>query len=244
MQFFRRILSRFQKKDGIFFMKIQQLLGFAPKNLRYYEEAFTHPSQQNKGIRLSYERLEFLGDAVLGAIVSDYLFHQAPLEDEGYLTKMRSKIVHRNHLNIIGKKLQLRSYLKAETMLNRLGDNVDGNLFEALIGAIYIDVGYDKAAEFIRRVLINSDEEIKGLEDKIISYKSFIIEWGQKNKRKLFFETEEENLGVKTDKKYFVSTLYLDEKVFAKSRETSKKRAEEKAARRAFFKIQGKAHSF
>ena len=107
---FPRLFSK--KKDGIFYNKIKNLLGFAPKNLSYYSEAFTHPSYQfQKATRKSYERLEFLGDAILGAVIADYIFTNAPEQDEGYLTKMRSKIVERRNLNQLGKDMGLLDFL-------------------------------------------------------------------------------------------------------------------------------------
>ncbi|GIZ14242.1 ribonuclease III [Capnocytophaga catalasegens] len=240
MLFYKKIVSRFRKKDGIFFIKLEKLLGFAPKNLRYYEEAFTHPAvKKAQGTpHISYERLEFLGDAVLGAVIAHYLFTEAPNENEGYLTKMRAKMVQRNYLNQIGEELKLKDFLKNENKPNLLGGNITGNLFEALVGAIYLDQGYQKATQFIYRVLINSHINIKELEGKIISYKSLLVEWSQKQHKTIVFETDQD-YEYSSNIKYFVSKLIVNDKVFAKARDTSKKKAEEKTAKRAFFKITG-----
>ena len=168
---FSRLTSK--KKDGIFHTKLKELLGFSPKNISYYSEAFTHPSYQyQKTTRKSYERLEFLGDAILGAVIADYIFTNAPEQDEGYLTKMRSKIVERRNLNQLGEEMNLLDFLRTKLTPRQLGNNINGNLFEALIGAIYLDRGYKACFKFIERKLILPNINIKHLEEKVISHKS------------------------------------------------------------------------
>ena len=214
---FPRLIPK--KKDGIFYTKIKELLGFPPKNLSYYSEAFTHPSYQfQKATRKSYERLEFLGDAILGAVIADYIFTNAPEQDEGYLTKMRSKLTPR-----------------------QLGNNITGNLFEALIGAIYLDRGYKACFKFIERELILPYINIKNLEGKVISHKSLLIEWCQKHKLDFAFEAEED-IEDCSETKFFVAKVHVQGFSVTRARSTSKKKAEEIAAKRACYKIQGKQH--
>ena len=214
---FPRLIPK--KKDGIFYTKIKVLLGFPPKNLSYYSEAFTHPSYQfQKATRKSYERLEFLGDAILGAVIADYIFTNAPEQDEGYLTKMRSKLTPR-----------------------QLGNNITGNLFEALIGAIYLDRGYKACFKFIERELILPYINIKNLEGKVISHKSLLIEWCQKHKLDFAFEAEED-IEDCSETKFFVAKVHVQGFSVTRARSTSKKKAEEIAAKRACYKIQGKQH--
>lgn len=241
MYFYKKIFSRFLKKNGDFFIKIEKILGFPPNDIRFYEEAFTHPSvRPSQGdSHISYERLEFLGDAILGAVIAHYLFKEAPLKDEGYLTKMRAKMVQRNYLNQVGKQLKLQKLLKTENKAFQLSENLYGNLFEALVGAIYLDKGYKKASEFIGRVLIDSHLSMKDWEGKIISHKSLMVEWCQKHRKTLAFDTQEDK-EYNSNTRYFLSNLVVDGKIFAKGRDTSKKRAEEKAAKRAFFRIKQK----
>ena len=220
--------SRFtsKKKDGIFYNKMKDLLGYAPKNLSFYSEAFTHPSYQyQKATRKSYERLEFLGDAILGAVIADYIFTNAPEQDEGYLTK----------------ELQLLSFLRTKLTPKQLGNNITGNLFEALIGAIYLDKGYKTCFKFIERKLILPYINIKNLEEKVISHKSLLIEWCQKHKRNFSFEAEEDVEDC-SETKYFVAKVYVEGFSVTRARATSKKRAEESAAKRTCYKIQGKQH--
>lgn len=236
-------LSRFKKKDGIFYDKLKVLLGYSPKNLQYYSEAFTHPSYQHQQHKKkSYERLEFLGDAVLGSVIAEYLFKNAPDENEGYLTKMRSKIVERRYLNELGEELHLCDFLRSNLSLQQLGNNINGNLFEALVGAIYMDKGYQEASKFIEKKLIEPSVDLKNLEGKIISYKSLLIEWCQKQKKNFSFETFEDK-DDRSNTRFFVSKLTIEGFSIVKARETSKKKAEEKAAKRIYFKIQGKKGS-
>lgn len=237
-------LTRFnKKKDGIFYSKMKALLGYSPKNLSIYSEAFTHPSfQYKKSTRKSYERLEFLGDAILGAVIADYIFRSAPDEDEGYLTKMRSKIVERRHLNRLGEELDLLDFLRTKLSHKQLGNNITGNLFEALIGAIYLDKGYEECSKFIEKKLINPYINLKNLEEKVISHKSLLIEWCQKHKRSFSFETEEDTED-RSNIRYFVAKVYIEGFPVTKARATSKKKAEENASKRACYKIQGKNYS-
>lgn len=243
MDFLRKIISRFRKNNGILFTDIQQLLGFPPKNIDFYTEAFTHPAtlanKKNEKLN-SYQRLEFLGDAVLGAIVAHYLFCNAPDQNEGYLTKMRSKVVRRDFLNKIGEELRLTDYLQIpDNQKVMLSEDLNGNLFEALVGAIFLDRGYATANDFVHKILKKFNVNLANLESKIISYKALLVEWIQKRHKKFAFVTEQDKTDSSGDV-YFISKLYIDGQLFAKARETSKKRSEERASRRAFFKIHGR----
>jgi ribonuclease-3 len=225
--------------DGDFYFKMKSILGFKPRNLSYYKKAFIHSSlnlKDEEGKAVNYERLEFLGDSVLGTIISNYLFEQAPEGNEGYLTKMRSKIVSREHLNELGKELNLISFFQSKTQYSSFGENIHGNLFEAFIGAIFMDRGFSYCHRFVQRQIIDPYVDIDRLEGKIISYKSLLIEWCQKQKKK-FKYTSFEDTG-NEDIKHFGVKLYIENKIVAKSRATSKKKAEEIASKRAYFALQ------
>lgn len=227
------------KLEGDFYFKIKSILGFKPKNLSYYKKAFIHSSLNLKdedGKAINYERLEFLGDSVLGTIISNYLFEQAPEGNEGYLTKMRSKIVSREHLNELGKELNLISFFQSKTEQSNFGENIHGNLFEAFIGAIFLDRGFTYCHRFIQRQIIDPYVDIEQLEGKITSYKSLLIEWCQKQKKK-FKYTSFEDTG-NEEILHFGVKLFIDNKLVAKSRATSKKKAEEIASKRAYFALQ------
>ena len=146
MIFGRRLQKALSDNDSAFYSSLKEILGFSPKSLTYYQRAFVHRSmnqKDEKGEPINYERLEFLGDAMIGVIISKYLFKEVPSGNEGYLTKMRSKIVSRNHLNELGKELGLEQYLQSKISKDQFGENLHGNLFEALVGAIYLDRGHD-----------------------------------------------------------------------------------------------------
>lgn len=239
MNILRKIWNSRSDDDGNFFMHLQEILGFKPKNIKIYKTAFTHRSTNLKddtGNAVNYERLEFLGDSMLSAVISKYLYEEVPSGDEGYLTKMRSKIVSREHLNELGKELKLVAYLESAIPINSFGDNVHGNLFEALVGAIYLDRGYKYCEYFINNRVIDPHVDIERLEGKVISYKSLLIEWCQKEKKKFFFNTYEDTGNDAL--KHFAVKLTIDSKVISKARATSKKKAEEAAAKRAYFALQ------
>lgn len=204
-----------------------------------FETAFTHRSLNRinaKGESVNYERLEFLGDAILGSVIAAYLYENAPKGDEGYLTQMRSKIVSRAHLNSIGKKLRLIDLLKTKASVSQFGDNINGNLLEALVGAIYLDAGFNTCEQFIYQNILSNFSNLQQLESKVTSYKSLFIEYCQKHKKTFRFEeTEDEG---KDALKHFSVKLYFNEQIIAKGRATSKKKAEEKAAQRAYFVLQ------
>ncbi|WBL22227.1 ribonuclease III [Zunongwangia sp. HRR-M8] len=242
MSVIRNILnSRSSSKGGNFFDSLHKLLGFRPKNLSFYERAFTHRSlniKDKEGNAINYERLEFLGDAMLGSVIASHLFKEVPDGDEGYLTKMRSKIVSRKHLNELGKDMNLIKFVKSNIPNDQFGVNIHGNIFEALIGAIYLDRGYKYCNKFIYYRVIEPYVDIETLEGRVISYKSLLIEWCQKKKKEFNYQVYEDTGN--DELKHFAVKLWIDKKVIAKARATSKKKAEEKASKRAYYALQNK----
>ncbi len=235
----KNIFSSRPQEEEAFFNAVKNILGFSPHNLNLYHEAFTHRSTQilnREGQPQNYERLEFVGDAMLGSVIAAYLFTMVPQGNEGYLTKMRSKVVSREHLNELGRDLDLISLVKTTVPIDQFGENIHGNVFEALVGAIYLDRGYDWVQKFIQNRVIEPYVDIEKLEGKVISYKSLVLEWCQKHKKQFKFQTYEDN-GVEA-LKHFAVKLYIDKEVVAKARSTSKKKAEELAAKRTFYKLQ------
>lgn len=228
-------------KEQTFFENIKKIIGFEPKNIEHYKKTFTHRSLNKidgNGNKISYERLEFLGDAMLSSVIAAHLYNEVPSGDEGYLTKMRAKIVSRQHLNELGKDLELIKLIECKNTKNNLGENIFGNIFEALVGAIYLDLGFESCEKFIHKKVITPYVDIAKLEGKVISYKSLMIEWCQKQKKNIEFDTFSDN-HIKGEKLFAVH-LKIDDKVISKSRDTSKKKAEEKASQRAFFALQNK----
>lgn len=241
MKNIRNILNSRFKRNGNFFMELNEILGFRPKNVKYYKTAFTHRSMNIKdstGNAINYERLEFLGDAMLSAVIASHLYIEVPSGDEGYLTKMRSKIVSREHLNELGRDLNLIDFVESKIPAGQFGDNIHGNLFEALVGAIFLDKGYKFCEKFIYKQVIIPYVDIATLEGKVISYKSLLIEWCQKEKKTFGYNVYEDTGN--DEVRHFSVKLSIDDKVVAKARATSKKKAEEKASKRAFFAFQHK----
>ena len=241
MSVIRNILNSRSSKGGNFFNDMHKILGFRPKNISHYKKAFTHRSlniRDDKGNAINYERMEFLGDAMLSAVIASHLFKTVPGGNEGYLTKMRSKVVSRKHLDELGKDLNLISHVQTNIPKEQFGVNIHGNLFESLVGAIYLDRGYKYCRRFIFERVIEPYVDIEQLEGKVISYKSLLIEWCQKEKKEFDYEVYEDTGN--DELKHFAVKLRIDDRVVAKARATSKKKAEEKASKRAYYAFQNK----
>jgi len=181
---------------------------------------------------MNNERLEFLGDALLSAIVAEFLFKKFPYKNEGFLTEMRSKIVSRTSLNKLSIKLGLSDLILSGTDANSQSKSAGGDAFEAFLGALYLDKGYD----FTRKILINRvisiHYDMDQLIDEHVSYKSRMIEWSQKEKRELQFELVEE-IGEKQQKQYIVA-VKVDGVSISQSQDYSIKGAEKLAAEKAY----------
>lgn len=241
MSVIRNILNSRSSKGGNFFNILTTILGFKPKTIAHYKKAFTHRSLNQKdsaGNAINFERMEFLGDAMLSAVVASHLFKAVPGGNEGYLTKMRSKVVSRKHLNELGKDLKLIDHVQTNIPKDQFGVNIHGNLFEALVGAIYLDRGYKYCKRFIYARVIDPYVDIEQLEGKVISYKSLVIEWCQKEKKEFDYEVYEDTGN--DELKHFAVKLRINDRVVAKARATSKKKAEEKASKRAYYALQNK----
>ncbi|MEG2673715.1 MAG: ribonuclease III domain-containing protein, partial [Muribaculaceae bacterium] len=176
-------------KERELYVFYYKFLGFYPYDISYYNEAFTHRSSSVKsknGTDINNERLEFLGDAILDAIVADILFKQFPNKKEGFLTSTRAKIVQRENLNKIGLSLQLDKIIKTAIHSKSHNSYMYGNAVEALIGAIYLDKGYKVCKTFIIKNVIG--DNLNKVANEELNYKSKLIEWSQKSKVSISFE--------------------------------------------------------
>lgn len=212
---------------------LKNVLGYKVRDTDLYKKAFIHRSMNKKdeeGAVLSFERLEYLGDSILGTVVALYLYEKLPHEDEGELTRMKSKIVSREKLNAIGKELKLLDHLVCSGNKNLFGQDIHGNILEALIGASFIDKGYLQCEKLIHKIILTPHVNLEETKNQIISYKSLIIEWGQKEKVQIIFKTQKED--GKDPNIHFKCEIVVAEKSVVKVREKSKKKAEEKAAKR------------
>ena len=218
--------------SGNFFTLIQQKLGIKSSNKNIYKEAFTHSStnlKDEKGKVVNFERLEFLGDALLTSIIAEYLFLIYPNAKEGFLTKMRAKIVSRSNLNHIGREMGLFELARISNHHKNFGEDIHGNLLESVIGAIFIDQGYKKTKDYVIKKILNKYVDMINLNSVVLSHKAFLIEWGQKVKKEIKFITEED--GGISPKINYCSQIFLEKKLLAKSKAHSKKKAEEKASK-------------
>src|ERR1700712_1175410 len=215
---------------------LKNLLGFVPGNLSLYRLAFRHKSVAKSiktGVKNSNERLEFLGDAVLGSVVAEVLFKLYPYEDEGFLTELRSKIVSRVNLNALARKLGFEKLIEYDSrMLNssRQGSLL-GDAFEALIGAVYLDKGYDFTKNFLINHIIKSHIDIHKLEQTETNFKSKLIEWCQRHGKDISFDVVDNQEGESV--KLFTIQASIDGEIMGSGKEFSKKNAEKLAAEKA-----------
>ena len=208
---------------------MKRLIGFYPGNSEPYKLAFRNKSalvQEYSEVTSNNERLEYLGDAVLGSVVAHYLFKRFPFKDEGFLTEMRSKIVNRAHLNKLAIKLGLNELI-AEGGEN-LSKSVYGDAFEALVGAIYLDKGYKAAHGFIVNRILKFHVDIEELEVTEVNFKGKLIDWGQKERKDVTFELVEE-IGEGYGKKYKIAIM-VDGENWGEAIDFSKKKSEQRAA--------------
>lgn len=183
------------------YLLLYQILGFYPNNIQLYEQAFVHRSSDirtQEGYPVNNERLEFLGDAILNAIVADILFEKYPHNKEGFLSNTRSKIVKRDTLNRIATKIGLDKLVLTSTKMNTHNNYIYGNAFEAFIGAIYLDQGYKVCKTFIQDRIITPYIDLSTIAQKEINFKSKLIEWSQKRRIDISFSlieafTDKEN---------------------------------------------------
>lgn len=237
MNFFRFIGTYFSENRTLLF-DIKNIFGFFPGNIFLYKLALCHKSVAKEtlhGFRISNERLEYLGDAVLSSVVADHLFKIFPYKDEGFLTEMRSRIVSRNQLNKLALKLGLDKMIQVSNDSRSQSKSFTGDAFEAFIGALYIDRGYNFTKRIIIERIINVHLDLDDLAQQDMNYKSLLIEWGQKNKKPIEFKVLDE-LGEGFKKQYLVEA-WVDDQGIAKAQDYSIKGAEKLAAEKAYKKI-------
>ena len=232
-----------EKADREFHNFFKNILGFRPRRTELYRVALTHKSvsrQTMQGNRINNERLEYLGDAILGSIVAEYLYRHYPYKGEGFLTVMRSKIVSRMNLNKLAKKIGLSELVLYNKEQHGIFKSKDGDAFEALVGAIYLERGY----KFTQRVLIDRifsiHMDLQELEKQEWNYKSKLIDWGQKEHCKVHFEVLEKK-GIGKGSSYRIEyevMAWLGEEQGEKAVEYSIKAAEQLAAEKTYKRLE------
>jgi len=231
-----RLLFRKEKES---YLCLYHILGFFPHQIKYYKEALLHKSLQTKtegGHLVNNERLEFLGDAVLDAVVGDLVFYHFPEQREGFLTNTRSKIVQRETLNRLAVDIGLDKLLQRNYHSQTHNTYINGNAFEALMGAIYLDRGYGKCMEFFKRQILGKHISLDQVAHREINFKSKLIEWAQKNHRAIDFKLLEQSSD--EDANPVFCTLVAIEGVPAgKGKGYTKKESQQKAAKNTLRKI-------
>ncbi len=231
-----RLYNQFLHKDKDFAKRISNIVGFTPANLPIFKLAFYHKSSSSdKSSPLhSNERLEFLGDAILSTVVAEYLFKKYPNGTEGFLTKMRSKIVKRRTLNQIADDMGLDVILR-EYNDTRLSDSMKGNALEALVGAIYLEKGYNATKQIVIGRILRNHIDIHELEKRDDNYKSQLLEWCQKTGRDVDYRLKQKYKFDKRDR--FRIAVAVNGEEVAEAEAFSKKSAEQHASQQALKKL-------
>ena len=232
-------LLRFQelaysRQDKRLALAVKMIVGSKPLNLSLYKLALKHASvaqEAKNGIKISNERLEYLGDAVLGTIVAEYLFMKFPYRDEGFLTETRSRIVNRESLNQVGLKIGLSKIVESESGVKSPFSfkSIYGDTLEALIGAIYLDRGYRFCRNFVSKRLIMPYFDLDDIISTTTNFKSKIIEWSQKDNHNIDFILKSVT-GTQRFKEFIVE-LHIDGQVLTEGKGSTKKKAEQEAAK-------------
>jgi ribonuclease-3 len=228
--------SLFKKELGSTLKKgLKGILGYSPGNISLYKTALTHRSIKETSAE-NNERLEYLGDAVLSALIADYLFKRYPYKEEGFLTEMRSKMVNRQQLNDIALKMGLKKvtvYNKSDASLKT--SQIFGNTLEALVGAIYLDKGYKKTAQWVSDRIIMPHMFVDDLENLEINHKNKLYGWANKNGKILDFKTLDEQL--ENGRRLFTIAAVVNGKVVAEGKAFNKKDASQIASQLAVEKL-------
>jgi ribonuclease-3 len=217
---------------------MREIVGYTPSNIHIYRKAFLHkPDKMDKfQAARNNERLEFLGDALLGMVVGEYLFSKYPGSDEGFLTKMRSKIVKRKSLNSIAGKMDLEDLLHHYNPGTRISPSMLGNALEALVGAVYLDAGYHRAKRFVvKKMLRGGYLDIHNLETYDDNYKSQLLEWCQKHNKLVAYKVVSKYKQDKRDR--FRVMVVIDDQEIAHADDFNKKSAEQSASEKALQKL-------
>jgi ribonuclease-3 len=247
-------VSLFRKrKNGIYILdkrefgsRLKDLLSFRPGNLMIYEVAFIHRSASFNlpdGQRINNERLEFLGDAVLDMILSDFLFEKYPEASEGFMTKIRSRIVNRDVLNQLAISMEINKLLVSNISSGQNTKHLYGDALEALIGAIFLDKGLKKTKRFFIKNVLEKFLDLHTIVNTDNDYKSLVFEWVQKKKNNLAF-TYNEEYDFDLKKSVFTTILSIDKEEFGKGQGASKKEAEQEASRQAWERLKDISKEF
>ncbi len=236
---FARKIKLFSSPRKEFYLFLKSLFEVYPENLKLYDIALIHKSasildSQNNWV--NNERLEYLGDAILGAIIAEFLYNRYPNKDEGFLTQMRSKLVNRSFLTDLTYKIGLNHHIQSNTKNTIEGSHIYGDAFEAIIGAFYLDKGYYATKHFIIKKLLPEYVDLNEVQKTNTNFKSQLIEWGQKVKKEINFETTEHS-DDNDNNTIFKSQIFIEKDEIGNGTGSSKKEAQQKASEDALKKL-------
>lgn len=232
-----RFLTKYRQEP---YLSLKKILGFTPRRIELYEMALRHrsaTSKNDKGEVENNERLEFLGDAVLTSIVSDVLYHRYKNKTEGFLTNARSNIVKRNTLNKISQEIGLANLVITNKKTQFKTDtNIYGNTLEAFVGAVYLDVGYEKCAQFVKEKLLVSREHMMNIAEDNKNFKSELLEWCQQKHYSMDFKLLSDVVDNR-NRHTFTSELLINDQSVCTGIGTTKRASEQQACKEALKKI-------
>lgn len=236
------LLFHRHKDNEQFYSFFKNILGFTPRRVEVYQTAFIHRSKSLEplpGLRINNERLEYLGDAVLSTVVAEYLYKKYPSKGEGFLTVMRSKIVSRANLNKLAHKIGLAQLIQYNKESQGVFKSIEGDAFEALVGAIYLEKGYNFTRRVIVDRIIRIHMDIDALSEQDWNYKSMLLDWGQKEHHKIAFEVDQVSYQGKKNagRREYEVMVKIDGKPAEKAVEYSIKAAEQLAAEKSYKKM-------
>ncbi len=221
----------FAKRNTALAQYIKNVFGFRVNNIALYEQAFIHRTavKSEEQERESNERLEYLGDAVLSAIIAEFLYKKYPVANEGFLTDMRSRLVSREQLNKLGRKIGLDKFIVKNESIHNLSASLYGNTFEALVGAIFIDKGYEKTRKALLNRILGNCIDLNVIEKEDNNYKGKILHYIQKYKLSVEYRTVKE-MKEETGRKEYLVYLFIDGKFVAEGCDYTIKSAQQHAA--------------
>jgi ribonuclease-3 len=240
-RFIKNLFKKYSTEDKRLIAAIKEIVGAKPFNLEVYRLALLHTSasvySRDKDFRLSNERLEYLGDAILGAVVANYLYKKYPYKDEGFLTEIRSRIVNRESLNHLSRRMGLANLVLFEGQRHgRSHKSMSGDALEAFVGAVFLDKGFYACQKFVIQKIVEPHLDIEKVVETNTNFKSIIIEWAQRESKELVFQIINEKGN--SQYKEFAAQVLVNGEVVSTGHGASKKKAEQAAAEKACIKLE------
>lgn len=233
--------NKYKGENKEFYLFFKNVLGFTPRHVELYKIAFIHKSKSvelDHGHRVNNERLEYLGDAILSAVVAEHLYKKYPYQGEGFLTELRSKLVSRANLNKLAQKIGLSQLVQYNREASGVFKSIDGDAFEALIGAIYLEKGFRFTRHIIIDKLLNTYLDVDAMANADWNFKSKLLDYGQRNHKKITFQIERTMIRTHAGRKEYDVRVMIDNEPAEHAIEYTVKAAEQLAAEKTYKKLQ------